>query len=862
MACCSRNIINTVNGRRRSNIMSERKNECGKDDVNEIITICNNKVSVVNILKKGNEQMKKIKGQNENFRKSIPSKANLLKYYEANFLKDKKNRNNNNNTLMANKNQKDRKRQINKLDEQDSNNEELIAKEVFSKLKTKEKLQVLDEVEKQLKEFMKDEKFNMHNDIIFLNIYSLTHKRIYSILNKKNNKEEYYSCNEILEMILKGDLHKNCFIKRKSDSQYFTLKEKISEIHFLKYLELQYYLKKQKKEHHMKSKLENNFDKENILYLKFSESLLGEKVKSIRNFLISPYDKDVVEIILIPKHKNFDKFSGYHKIVSNLFITKYISVYFYHIIEKKIEKYNLIKKNGPIYIKMKLKTNYPLAIQTIFRYIFDKTFKLHDLDFKLLVTVYIECIHFKIYSIINDITNAISEKANFNNIIQVLNMSSTFKETPIFNDFARIISDSAFYLFASDYHYLLHVEIYSFFLSLDNIMINEMRIFIESIKFIIVNNCHMKEQKDIFENIRFNLLNNEHIYEIQQYIKNCFKDIMHNKYDRSNFICMRYNKPKKKNDFDNIQNKSDNNLNEVSENKLVASANKEIPNIKKCNLSFLKEIKKLNKVYKNINNESFEPPNWNNAVKKEISNKKLTECMNNIYNILFDNLFKKILNKEIKHRYNIWNENKDFECVNNFTNENYSIQLIKRKSKEQKYAFTYGDERLINECKLFFEIIKCKNSNLSIGFILKSNELYNSKQQQDYSKISNILTECNDHLVIYFDFFVNDFYVCNINYKNSTLINKTKLNIYAHENKITDKNMIEYSISVINHTLNLDIKILPNNIRFNYSLSILKPKTLLGDIIKKPFINIKPFFMLKDSYDSICIPCIKFKKKN
>lgn len=91
----------------------------------------------------------------------------------------------------------------------------------------------------------------------------------------------------------------------------------------------------------------------------------------------------------------------------------------------------------------------------------------------------------------------------------------------------------------------------------------------------------MKEQKQVFENIRFNLLNNEHIYEIQQYIKNCFKDIMHNKYDRSNFICMRYNKPKEKNEYDNTQKKTDNNLNEVSENKLVASDNKEMPNIKK-----------------------------------------------------------------------------------------------------------------------------------------------------------------------------------------------------------------------------------------------------------------------------------------
>lgn len=67
---------------------------------------------------------------------------------------------------------------------------------------------------------------------------------------------------------------------------------------------------------------------------------------------------------------------------------------------------------------------------------------------------------------------------------------------------------------------------------------------------------------------------------------------MHNKYDRSNFICMRYNKPKEKNEYDNTQKKTDNNLNEVSENKLVASDNKEMPNIKKCNLSFFKRNKK------------------------------------------------------------------------------------------------------------------------------------------------------------------------------------------------------------------------------------------------------------------------------
>ncbi|CRG95000.1 conserved Plasmodium protein, unknown function [Plasmodium gallinaceum] len=864
MICCSKSIIHSVDTRKRNDLGAIEKKEKSEkkdirlDDGNELITIYDNKVSLVNIVKKASENALKLQEEKKDLiKKPFTSKSNILKYYENKFLKKK----NNENTIYLNrKKEHEKKKETEKLskNEDEDKNKENLTNELqevkdFSKLKTKSKYNILNEVEKKLKQLIKDEKINIHNDILFLNIYALTHKKIYSILDKKKKNKGYYSCNEILEMILKGKLNKNSLIKRKSDVHYYQLKQKISEIYFLKQLELQYYLKIKRNEHSLESKeLKKYINQENITFLELSETLLAEKVKSLKNFLIAPYDKNIVEIILIPKQKNCDNFYGYHKIISNLFITKYISVFFYHVIEKKVENYNLKKKNGPIYIKMKLKTDYPEAIQTIFRYIYYKNINLYNLDFKLLVTMYMECINLKIISIINDIIDAINEKANFENIVKVLHFSSVYKETNIFKDFTRIISDSGFYLFSGKYHYLLDTELYIYILSLDNIMINEIRIFIESIKYIIKNNCDAKQQNLIFQNIRFNVLNNEYLYSIQQYIKNCFEEILENKCNSSNFIYVGYHSQNDKRIMVNSKTNSEDSYVDIQDKDQLHDKN-EIINNNTSNLPISEEIKTINELYKSINKESFEPPNFTKE-KKEISNKKFIECMNNVYNILFDNIFKKILNKEIKKRCDPWKENKEFNCVNNFTNQKYSFYLQKKKNKMEKYAFTYGDERLISECKLFFQIIQTKNSNVSIGIILRTNEL--NFLNEKHSKIPSFLIQYHEHLVIYFDFFVNDFYVCNIDNDNLTLINKTKLNIYSDENKITNEDTINYEISVINEALHFHIIILPKNISFTSSFAFLKP-IFVGDIIKKPFIHIKPFFILKDSLDSIAIPAMK-----
>ncbi|SCO93773.1 conserved Plasmodium protein, unknown function [Plasmodium malariae] len=913
MFCCSKNILDSADQRRRKSYAAYNPRE-QKDDGNELITIHNKKISTVNILKKGSELTSKLKGEENNTVKKYPvGKSNVLKYYEKNILKDKnsksvictdfKKEGNNNNydsyRLNKDKNERDSCKGIG-------------APCDFSKLNTRNKIKVLNEIQSQINDCLKEEDFSIHDDIIFLNIFRLTHKKIYSLLDRGKKKPGCYNCNDILEMVLNGSLHKNSLIKRKSDSKYVQLKEKMNEIHFLKNLELQYYLKIKKYKPSVKSKFEETYTKENIMFLELSESLLAEKVKSLKKFLVSPFDKNIVEILLIPKQKRCNKFYGYKKVISNLFITKYISVYFYHIIEKKIEKYNIMRKTGPIHITIKLKTNYPQAIQTIFRYIYDKSFNLNDLDFKLLVTVYIECIHLKIISIIDDVINAINEKAYFDNIVKVLDLSSIFKETPLFKDFARIISDSGVYIFARNYHYLLDAEIYSHLLSFDNIMINEMKIFIESIKFIIKNNCDMREQCLIFRSIRFNLLNNEQLYNIQNYIKNCFEDIIHNKYDATNFICIRYqhsniehidlNDDGKKSSkeletrntgSEGVQEEKEKGKEEKGEEKKEGEKkDKEKKNgitiiEERPNIPFSEEIKNLNEFYKIINKEAFEPP-YISTSKKEISLKRLTKCINNIYNILFDNVFKKMLNKEQKkERCKAWNENKDFKCVYDFKNGNYSFQLIKKKQKVERYSFTYGDERLVNECKLFFQITKTKGSNICIGIVLKTKELNvwnnsninnnnNNKSNSSNgssnsnnnnnrninninanSKALNVLMEHSENLVIYFDFFVNDFYACNIDKDNSTFVNKTKLNLYAHENKITNEDIVNYNILVINQTLNIDIVILPKN-SFSFSFAFLRPTIFLGDVIKKPFIHIKPFFILKDSLDSISIPSIIF----
>ncbi|CDU20094.1 conserved Plasmodium protein, unknown function [Plasmodium yoelii] len=890
MPWCSKKKKNTSN--QRKNYLNHKE----KND-NEVVAICDNHASIINIIKKGNECYPELNDKKNNtIKKEVVKKSNLLKYYEKNVLKDypkikscenvvkkmnalklknemKREIKNEVKREIQNEVKREIQKDIPKDVKLDKNNdtEEKNKFEYFSKLNAKNKFKVLNEIEKQINDYKKHEVSDIYDDLAFINIYKLTHKNMYAILDQENKNVNYYNCNEILEMILNNKLHKYSLIKTKTEDQYVYLENKIKEIQFLKNFELQYYLKIKNKKYSMKSEYEKEYSKENAIFLELNKSLLSEKIKSLKNFVISPYDKDVVEIILVPNKKNSENFGGYHRIFSNLFITKYISSYFYHIIEKKIEKHNLVKKTNNIHVRMKLKTDYPQAIKNIFRYIYDKNFRLQDLDFKLLITIYIECKNLKIDGIIDDAINAIREKTNFENIIKILEVWQIFKETEMVKDFSRILSDSWFLIFSEKYHYLLDAETFSHFISFDNIMINEMRIFIEAIKFIIKNNCNLEEQEIIFKNVRFGLLSHENLYNMHKYIKNSFDDIIHNKYDGTNFICMRYedNKTRKKYDEEEINEKKDNDVDittdKKKENDVDITTDKKKENDvdiitdeknDSFNTSFSEEIKNLNEFYKIINMEAFEPP-YIEKKNINISLKNVTKCINNIYSILFDNIFKKLLNKdEVKERYKPWNENQFFQCVNNSANENYSFQLIKKKNKVDKYSFTYGDERLINECRYCFKIIKSKNSNISIGIILKIEEL-NMTNHTNF-KIPKVLIEGNEELVIYFDFFVNDFYICNINENDdSKLLNKTKLNIHAHENKLTDNDIINYNIAVINQILNIDIIILPKNITFKYSFPILKPITYLGEIIKMPFINIKPFFIFKDSLDSIIMPSIK-----
>ncbi|KJP89892.1 hypothetical protein AK88_00348 [Plasmodium fragile] len=873
MFCCSKNILDTVDKRRKGHGMYTEKKT--NDEKNEVVSICDNKVSVVNILRRGNEPMSsKAKEAKSETIKKTPSvcKSSVLKYYEANILKgecskgasltDVKKKEEDTHKSVHDKHKKDVIKDKNEVAE-------------FTHLTTKHKFKALKEIQRQLNNCVKEQEFSAHDDILFLNIYRLTHKKMYSLMDGKKKNVGYYNCNEVLDMILNGKLHKNSLIKRKSEVQYVYLKEKINEIHFLKNMELQYYLKIKKNIPSIKSKCEENYTKENSLYLEFSEALLAEKVKSLKQFFISPYCKNVVEIILIPKQKNWNTFDGHHKIFVDLFVTKHISVYFYHIIEKKMEKHNLAQKTGPVQLRIKLKTNYPQAIKTIFRYIYDKNLNLYELDFKLLVTVYMECVHLKIPSIMDDVIEVISQKATFDNIIGVLGLASTFKQigTPLFNDFARVISDSGGYLLAKNYHYLLDSETYSHVLGSDNLILNEMRLFIESIKFIIKKNCDMKEQNLILQNIRFNLLSLEQLHEIHQYIKNCFEDILHSKYDETNFICMRYQhsklRIKEESPHNDHREASSNEANDQTKQGADGDKSDDVkenedgeqvaaPVERPPKFSFSEEIKHLNEFYKIINKEAFEPPYISKNKKELLSIKGITICMNNIYNILFDQIFKKMGNqKEIKQRCRIWKDNKNFLCVNDFTNEKYSFQLIKKKESSAKYAFTHGDERLISECKLVYQIAQSKESNISIGVILKTNEL-NILSNRQNCKIPVTLLQCSDQLVIYFDFFVNDFYVCNIDNNSCTLMNRTKLNIHAHENKLQNGDIIIYNVAVINEALKIDITILPKNINFSFSFALLKPIIWGGQVMKKPFIHVAPFFALKDALDSISVPIVKF----
>ncbi|CAD2098929.1 hypothetical protein YYG_03022 [Plasmodium vinckei petteri] len=861
MPCCSK---------KKKDITTQRKDYLNYKEKydNEVVAICDNQASIINIIKKGNECNSEFNNKKgSTIKKEVVKKSNLLNYYEKSVLKgyskikscedvEKKL----NDLKLKNEIKKEVSKEKDMHGDQNDDTKEKYKLEEFSKLNPENKSKVLNEIEKQINEHKKHEISNVHDELAFLSIYKLTHKKIYAILDQERKHVDYYNCNEVLEMVLNNKLHKHSLIKTKTEDQYAYLENKIKEIQFLKNFELQYYLKIKNKRFSMKSEYEKEYSKNDAMFLELSESLLAEKIKSLKNFVISPYDKNVVEIILIPNKKNSENFGGYHRIFSNLFITKYISSYFYHIIEKKIEKHNLMKKTNNIHIRMKLKTNYPQAIKNIFKYIYDKHFRLQDLDFKLLITIYIECKKFKIVGIIDDVINTIREKTNFENILKILEISPIFKETEMIRDFSRILSDSWYLIFSENYHYLLDVETFSHFISFDNIMINEMRIFIEVIKFIIKNNCNLEEQEIIFKNVRFSLLSHENLYNMQKYIKNSFDDIIHNKYDGTNFICMRYEHEKIKNKYgDNDSEikfdglKSQKEVNEKKDNDVGIISDEKNDSF---NASLYEEVKNLNEFYKIINMEAFEPP-FIEKKNVNISLKNVTKCINNIYSILFDNIFKKLLNKdEVKERHKPWNENKHFQCVNNLASENYSFQLVKKKSKVDKYSFTYGDERLINECRYCFKIIKSKNSNISIGAILKVGEL-NMSNHTNF-KIPKILTEGHKELAIYFDFFVNDFYVCNINENdNSKLLNKTKLNIHAHENKLTENDIINYNISIINQILNIDIIILPKNITFKYSFPILQPTTYLGEIIKMPFINIKPFFIFKDSLDSILMPSVK-----
>ncbi|ANQ09548.1 Uncharacterized protein PCOAH_00043080 [Plasmodium coatneyi] len=873
MFCCSKNILDAVDRKRRDyGIFTEKKKN---DEGNELISICDNKVSIVNILRRGNNPTSNEKeAKGDTSKKMSPvSKSNVLKYYEANILKERSSKGASLTNVTKNQEAK-KKREDTRKSHHDKYKKDVIKDNYevddFTHLKAKHDFKTLKEIQRQLKNCLKEQEFSIHDDILFLNIYRLTHKKMYSLMDRKKKNAGHYNCNEILDMIMNGKLNKNSLIKRKSEAQYVYLKEKIGEINFLKNMELQYYLKIKKNIPSMKSKFEENYTKENSLFLEFSEKLLAEKVKSLKQFFVSPYCKNIVEIVLTPKKKKWNTFYGYHKIFVDLFVTKHISVYFYHIIEKKIEKHNLAQKTGPLQLRIKLKTNYPQAVKTIFRYIYDKTLNLHELDFKLLVTVYMECVHLKILSIMDDVIEVISQKATFDNIIGVMGLASSFKKIaiPLFNDFARIISDSGGYLFSKNYHYLLDSKTYSHFLGSDNLILNEMRLFIESVKFIIKNNCNMKEQNLIFQNIRFNLLSMEQLQEIHQYIKNCFEDIIHSKYDETNFICMRYRHSKLRikeeypnNDHRENSNEANDQSKETAEGDKSddVKTNEEVaPVAGPPKFSFSEEIKHLNEFYKIINKEAFEPPYISKKKKEFLSTKRITICMNNIYNILFDHIFKKVGNqKEVKERCRIWKENKNFLCVNDFTNENYSFQLVKKKESTDKYSFTHGDERLISECKLVYQIVQSKESNISIGVILKRKELNNLSNAQN-CKIPVTLLECSDQLVIYFDFFVNDFYVCNFDNNTSTLLNRTKLNIHAHENKLQNGDMIIYNVAVINQALEIDITILPKGISFSFSFPLLKPTIWGGQVIKRPFIHVKPFFALKDALDSISVPIVKF----
>ncbi|VWU48183.1 conserved protein, unknown function [Hepatocystis sp. ex Piliocolobus tephrosceles] len=943
MLCCQKNIIDTVSNAKKSVIIihkdeNKKEKNAGNDGIGSsggigdsggnvgtgdmggtaLIAQGGGKLSLINLLKKSNENVYKTKHEKYKANKNkIVSKSDVFKYYEYKYLIDKYgvriyNRNLNNNDPNSSERYEDVIKEIDDITE-------------FSKLDSEDKCKKLNEVQNKINEYKKRKKLlNIHDDFVFTNIYKLTHKLNYTMLDEEKNNVERYNCNKVLEMLFQRKLKRKDLIKNKLDIHYVHIEDKLNEFFIIKNSELQYYINNNdiittvpieflNKEENKKEEIVKEEKTKETSELKEKNESDENIYKSFNEEIKRSYNNNI-EIILMPKYKKYYKFHGYYKIVLNLHKIKLISNDFYHSIENKIEKYIINKKKGHhIHVKLKLKTNYPQALKTLIRYIHDTNFKLSNLPFRLLVTIYIICMDLKFYDIINNIVKEINVQTNFNNIIHILDLSSICKQTPIFKDFIRIIVDSADYIFREEYHYFLDVDMYSYFLSFDNLMVNEMKIFIESLKYITKKKCTTKEQELIFKNIRFDLIHiDENTLNILQQHNKIYDENTktfipplsltnnNNNSSNNNNNSSNNNSNNNNNNFfiENNENNENNNNNRLQTE--VAHLNENIinnlsieleKNLKIDNSEYLLNRKVVvnnmtentitNDICDNNNNLFFseEIKNKNEALQKIENNKNYFITINknkniidtnNMYNILINNMIRSVEKgtKDIidkKERCKVCNINKYFDIVYDKTDKNYSFNLVKKKYRVDNYAYICGDEKLINEYTSTFQIVNTKNSNIIIGVVLKTIDLSNPIPQLN-PKIPNFLFEYNNNLVIYFDFLVNDFYACNINDISSsnkkdnylTLLNKTKLNIYSHSNKLTNNDIIQYSITVINQTLYIYIKILPKNICFTYSFVILKPNILLGDIIKKPFIHVKPFFMLKDSSDAISISSLNF----
>lgn len=768
----------------------------------------------------------------------------------------------------------------------------------------KKNYNILRELKKKFNEIIHDEKNEIHNDILFLNMYALTHKKIYSIGDKKGKTKKYYSCNEILEMIINEQLTMNSSIKRKNDPHYYALKHKMGELYFLKQLEMYYYMGSKKNRYisRIEKEIEKEVRKENVSFFGLDDSILYDKISFLKQYFKSPYSKNLAEIKLIPLQKEIQDFDGNHKLITDLFVTKHISVYFYHVIEKKMNQFIAKRNAGPLYIKIKLKTDYPEALEAIFEYIFNDNFNLRNLEFPLLVTMYIECIRLKIHCVLNQIIQVISEKSNFENIVRILPLSLIFNEVPIFKDFIRILADSSHFLFLKKYHYNMNLDLFIYLLSLDNLMISEMKIFIESIHYITYNKCDINEQNFIFQNIRFSNLKEKYLLSIQKYLKKCFENILDNKPDHTNLICLEGKKGTKPNpimldknlnketkeentetatqtertkiEYDKIHNvfkwkyykkdvANDTNTNQMETQKpqYRKNENNEMGLFEKDKQKyeqFFKDVKDINKFYRNINADTMESLTnikcKKEKSKKDISCKKITTYFNNIYNILFDETFKKIFQEESKRRCAPWYENEYLQTIDDGVNQAYYFQLIRKETKKEWRSFTYGDSRFINECKWLFKITNSKMSNVCIGFVLNTNEL--KKPNDLKNTIPNKLIQNYKNLVIYLDFAVNDFFACTIS-DTYALINTTRLFVTSSTTFVETNDLVTYKISVIQDILTIHVEIVPKNITLMASFPILQPRVFIGDVLRKPFIDIKPFFILQNFNDSIAIPVIE-----